>query len=204
MAATTRTESQRARVLDAMGLVAAERGYATATVADVVRAAGVSRSTFYEQFASKEACFLETYRAGVDGLLERVRQAVHAAEGAGWRVQLRAGIRAYLDGLAAKPHLARTYLLEIPQAGPEALQARDEARRLFADRYGASYEQARADDPTIKQPHPDMLLVLAAGTEELCAQRVRTHGAGSLPDLEDVFCGAAEALLTHHELKEDS
>src|SRR5688500_20151929 len=37
----------------------------------------------------------------------------------------------------------------------------------FADRYAASYEQARADDPAIARPHPDMLLVLAAGTEEL-------------------------------------
>jgi AcrR family transcriptional regulator len=200
--ATTRVESQRARVLDAMGIVVAERGYANATVADVVRAAGVSRSTFYEQFASKEACFLEAYRAGVDGLNDRVRQAVHAAEGAGWRVQLRAGIRAYLDGLAARPHLAQTYLLEIHHAGPEALQARDEARRRFADRYAASYEQARADDPTIARPHPDVLLVLAAGTEELCAARVRTDGAAALPDLEDVFYASAEALLTHHSNEE--
>jgi AcrR family transcriptional regulator len=196
--ATTRVESQRARVLDAIGRVVAERGYASATVADVVREAGVSRSTFYEQFASKEACFLEMYRRGVEVLDDRVRSAVHATAGAGWRVQLRAGIRAYLDGLAAQPDLARTYLLEIHNAGAEALDARDDARRLFAGRYAASYEQARADDPSIAEPHPDMLLVLAAGTEELCAQQVRTHGAQALPDLEDVFCASAEALLTHH------
>jgi AcrR family transcriptional regulator len=200
--ATTRIESQRARVLDAMGLVVADRGYANATVADVVRAAAVSRSTFYEQFPSKEACFLEAYRAGVDSLDDRVRSAVHAAEGAGWRVQLRAGIRAYLDGLAARPHLARMALLEVHHAGDGALAARDEARARFAGRYAASYEQARADDPTIVTPHPDMLLVLAAGTEELCAARLRTNGAQALPRLEDVFCASAEALLTHHAIKE--
>ena len=200
--ATTRVESQRARVLDAIGVVVAERGYVNATVADVVRAAGVSRSTFYEQFASKEACFLEAYRAGVDGLDERVSSAVRTAEGAGWRVQLRAGIRAYLDGLAARPHMARMSLLEIHHAGPQALDERDAARRRFAGRYAASYEQARADDPTIAKPHPEMLLVLAAGTEELCAARLRTHGAASLPQLEDVFCASAEALLTHHPIEE--
>lgn len=200
--ATTRVESQRARVLDAIGVVVAERGYASATVADVVRAAGVSRSTFYEQFPSKEACFLEAYRAGVDGLDERVESAVRTAEGAGWRVQLRAGIRAYLDGLAARPALARMSLLEVHHAGPEALDARDEARRRFAARYAASYEQARADDPAIAQPHPDMLLVLAAGTEELCAARLRADGAAALPQLEDVFCASAEALLTHHRPEE--
>ena len=200
--ATTRVESQRARVLDAIGVVVADRGYVNATVADVVRAAGVSRSTFYEQFPSKEACFLEAYRAGVDGLDDRVSSAVRTAEGAGWRVQLRAGIRAYLDGLAARPHLARMALLEVHHAGPEALDERDAARRRFAGRYAASYEQARADDPTIVKPHPDMLFVLAAGTEELCASHVRTHGAESLPALEDVFCASAEALLTHHPIKE--
>ena len=202
MAATARVESQRRRVLDAIGVVVAERGYASATVSDVVRAAGVSRTTFYEQFPSKEACFLEAYRAGVDALDERVHSAVRTAEGAGWRVQLRAGIRAYLAGLAAAPDLARMALLEIHNAGPEALAARDEARRRFAKRYAGSYEQARRDDPTIAKPHPDVLLVLAAGTEELCAQRVRTKGAAKLPALEDVFYASAEALLTHHETKE--
>src|SRR3712207_2988916 len=200
--ATTRVESQRARVLDAMALVVAERGYASATVADVVRAAGVSRSTFYEQFASKEACFLEAYRDGVATTLERVRTAVHAVEGADWRVQLRAGIRAYLHGLSERPHVARTYLLEIHAAGPEALQARDEARRLFAERYAASFEQARREDPSIQRPHPDMLFVLSSGTEELCAARMRTHGINGLPDLEDVFCASAEALLTHRTTEE--
>jgi AcrR family transcriptional regulator len=197
--AATRVESQRARVLDAIALVVAERGYANATVADIVRAAGVSRSTFYEQFASKEACFLEAFQRRVDGLHDRVRDAVRSAEGAGWRVQLRAGIRAYLHALAAQPDVARTYLLEIHAVGPEALIARDEARRGFADRYAASYEQARADDPSIAEPSRDMLYVLAAGTEELCADFVRTRGAEALPDLEDVFYASAEALLTHHE-----
>lgn len=200
--ATTRAESQRARVLDAIGVVVAERGYAQATVADVVRAAGVSRSTFYEQFASKEACFLEAYRAAVDRLVDGVATAVRTAEGAGWRVQLRAGIRAYLEALAARPDLARMSLLEVHHAGPEALDEREAARRRFAGRYAASYEQARADDPTIATPHPDMLLVLAAGTEELCASRLRTAGPDALPDLEDVFCASAEALLTHHDRKE--
>ena len=196
----TRVESQRARVLDAMSVVVAERGYANATVADVVRAAGVSRTTFYEQFASKEACFLEAYRHGVEATLDRVRAAVHAVgTGAGWRVHLRAGIRAYLHALSERPHVARTYLLEIHAAGPEALQARDEARRKFAERYQASFEQARLEDPEAQRPHPDMLFVLSAGTEELCAERVRSDGPHALPDLEDVFCASAEALLTHHE-----
>ena len=138
MTTATVAQDQRARLLSAIADVVADRGYAAATVADVVRAAGVSRSTFYEQFASKEECFLEAYRAGVERLLEEVRAAVHATAGRAGATQLRAGVRAYLAALGAEPRFARTYLLEIHAAGPAALDARAEAGRRFADRYRAT------------------------------------------------------------------
>lgn len=195
---------QRVRILDAMAHVVAERGYAAATVADVVRAAGVSRSTFYEQFVSKEACFLDAYRHATDLLLDRVRAAVHATAGAGdWRAQLRAGIRAYLDALAAQPSLARLSLEEIHAAGPDALRARHEALERFAERYLGTYEQARAADPTLRPPHPDALLVLCAGTEQLAAERLRAGGPAALPPLEHVFITCAEALLLHQPTDDD-
>jgi AcrR family transcriptional regulator len=181
--ATARLDLQRARILDAMARVAAERGFAAATVADVVRAAGVSRTTFYEQFASKDACFLEAYRHGVDAVDDRIRAAVHAAGPAGWRAQLRAGIRGYLDALVADPALARTSLQEVHAAGPDALDARADALRRFAARYHATFEQAREGDPSLREPHPDALFVLCAGTEQLAAERLRQHGPDALPEL---------------------
>ena len=50
--------SQRERLLEAMAGVVADKGYARVAVADVIDHAGVSRKTFYEHFANKEACFL--------------------------------------------------------------------------------------------------------------------------------------------------
>jgi AcrR family transcriptional regulator len=200
--ATARLDLQRARILDAIARVVAERGFEAATVADVVRAAGVSRTTFYEQFASKEECFLEAYRHGVDAVDDRIRAAVHAAGPAGWRAQLRAGIRGYLDALAADPALARTSLHEVHAAGPNALDVRADALRRFAARYHATFEQARAADPELREPHPDALFVLCAGTEQLAAERLRHDGPDALPGLEDVFCASAEALLLHHDHEE--
>jgi len=187
---------QRARLLAAMANVVAAKGYAATTVADVVRDAGVSRSTFYELFASKEACFLTAYNEGVDDLLQAVREAVHAAPD-DWRAQLRAGIRAYLARLARPDHFARVYIDEIHAAGAAALEARADALRRFADRYHASFSQARAADPTLREPDPDALLVLCAGTEQLVAERLRA--GGDVRELEDVFCTCAEAVLTHHQ-----
>jgi len=187
---------QRARLLAAIANVVAAKGYAATTVADVVKSAGVSRSTFYELFASKEACFLDAYNQGVDDLLHAVREAVHDAPD-DWRAQLRAGIRAYLAQLARMDHFARIYIDEIHAAGAAALDARADALRRFADRYHASFSQARAADPTLREPDPDALLVLCAGTEQLVAERLRA--GGDVRRLEDVFCTCAEAVLTHHQ-----
>jgi AcrR family transcriptional regulator len=188
--------SQRARLLAAMARVVAEKGYAATTVADVVREAGVSRSTFYELFSSKEGCFLDAYNDGVDDLLQAVRAAVHDADD-DWRAQLRAGIRAYLDRLARPDHFARVYIDEIHAAGAAALEARADALRRFAGRYHASFSQARAADPSLREPDPDALLVLCAGTEQLVAERLRA--GGDVRKLEDVFCTCAEAVLIHHQ-----
>src|SRR3954453_7441701 len=98
---------QRARLLDAMIDVGAEKGYAAATVADAVRAARVSRGTFYALFASKEECFLEAYRHGVDVLVGRIRAAVRAERG-DWVARLRAALGTYLRTLVDEPRFART------------------------------------------------------------------------------------------------
>ncbi|MEA2379823.1 MAG: hypothetical protein QOD13_3730 [Thermoleophilaceae bacterium] len=55
--------SQRTRLLEAVGRAVAERGYAAATIDDVVRGAGVSKKTFYDHFADKQECFLAAYEA---------------------------------------------------------------------------------------------------------------------------------------------
>lgn len=54
--------SQRERLLHATGRVAAVDGYAKATVADIVAAAGVSREVFYEHFHDKHEAFAETVK----------------------------------------------------------------------------------------------------------------------------------------------
>jgi len=187
-------DAQRARLLDAVASVVAEQGFAAATVSDVVSAARVSRSTFYALFDSKERCFLEAYRHGVDVMLQQVREAVREADG-DWRAQLRAGVRAYLATLTADPGFARAYLVEVHAAGPHALDARAEALRRFADRYLATFAQARASEGDVPEPPPDALLVLTAGTEQLASEYVRAGRIEELPELEEVFCRCAESVL---------
>ena len=191
-------QGQRARLIAAMAHVVAERGYHATTVAHVVREAGVSRTTFYEQFASKEACFLEAYRHGVEVLDQDVARAVAAQPAGDWRAQLRAGIGAYLESLAAEPAFARTYLVEIHSAGEAALAERTAAMRAFSERYRATALAAG-----VPEPHPDALMVLCAGTEQLCAERLRESGPDAVRALEDVFMLTAEAVLLGADPKPD-
>ncbi len=182
--------AQLARLLEGMTQAVAEKGYADATVADAVRAARVSRGTFYALFASKEECFLEAYRHGVEVLESRIDAAVRAA-GGDWRAQLRAGLRAFLDCLAAEPAFARTWLIEIHAAGPTAQAARDATLRRFADRYRSSFEASGSP----RLPSDDALFVLAAGVDQLACARLRAGELDDLDGLTDTLLACAVAQL---------
>src|SRR6478609_3616571 len=68
--------SQRQRMLEAMALAVHEKGYTGTAVADVVAGAGVSRETFYQHFADKEACFLAAYEVAVDTMRRTMGDAL--------------------------------------------------------------------------------------------------------------------------------
>src|SRR5215207_414882 len=177
---------QRAKVVQAMVDVVAEKGYATATVADAVRRARVSRGTFYELFTSKEACLAAGHRLGTEALERRVSDAVRGA--ADWRDELRLGIRAYLTALDDDRNFARVYLLEAPAVATE----HEAGLRRFAGRYGKSF--ARSGEPV---PPDDALFVLAAGVHELACARLRA----GLPvtDLEDTLTSCAVRFVAKEE-----
>lgn len=178
--------AQRAKLLEAMTQVVAEKGYAGATVADAVSLARVSRGTFYELFESKQDCLLAAYRLGVAVLEDRIREAVRGAPD--WREELRRGLRAYLQQLSGEPRFARVHLLEWQVLGAE----RDAAVRRFAGRYGRSF--ARSGRPV---PPDDALFVLAAGIDQLVCSRLR--GSADVTDLENTLVGCATRLVTEED-----
>jgi AcrR family transcriptional regulator len=185
--------SQRTRLLEAVGRAVAERGYAAATIDDVVRRAGVSKKTFYEHFADKEDCFLAAYEAASEELLERVREA-HAIHD-DWLERTRAGVRAYLRWLAAEPALARVFLIEVAAAGPRAAQARERLRDRYAVLMRELQEEARADIPSLPVLPDEVFHAVVAAVDELVVRRIRESSAESLPELEPILLYLQVALL---------
>jgi AcrR family transcriptional regulator len=136
--------SQRSRVFRAMAEVMAEKGYAATTVSEVLRRARVSRETFYEQFSSKEDCFMGAFAAAVDAVLAGAFEAL-PADGTPLE-RFDHALRAYLDALASHPALARLLLVEVYAAGPDALARRAELQQRFAEALDATFGAATPGD----------------------------------------------------------
>jgi AcrR family transcriptional regulator len=199
--------SQRTRLLEATGRAVAEKGYAAATIEDIVRGAGVSKKTFYEHFADKLDCFLAAYEAASDELLAHVRAAQDAAaDGSAtqpsttlkgsdpsgsdpWLARTRAGIHAYLRWLAAEPALARVFLIEVAAAGPKALERRERLRDRYAE---------RMRELQVANSVPDEIFhAVVAGADDLVVRRLRE--GGDLLELEPILLYLQVSLLAGPE-----
>jgi AcrR family transcriptional regulator len=137
-------QSQRGRIFRATAEIMARKGYATTSVSEVVQAAGVSRETFYEQFRSKEDCFMAAFETAANAVLAAVREA--GVEDGSPLERFERGLRAYLDALAADPAFARVMLIEIYAAGPDALQRRAVLQSGFVDAVGETLGRRTASD----------------------------------------------------------
>jgi AcrR family transcriptional regulator len=189
-------ESQRGRLLFAIAQVVAEKGYAAATVADIVDRASVSRSTFYEQFPDKESCFLAAFNFAVELVLGQMREAWEAL-GAGddWRAHVRSDWTTYLNVLSAEPAFARALHLEVLAAGPAALERRAEMLALFSSRTRRLHERARAQEPSLPELPAESFMLHSGGIDELIREWLRTRGVESLPELTEPALAATLALF---------
>lgn len=185
--------SQRTRLLEAVGQAVAEKGYAGATIDDIVRGAGVSKKTFYDHFRDKLDCFLAAYETASDELLTRLREAQSGPEG--WLERTRAGIAAYLRWLAAEPALARVFLIEVAAAGPVAAERRERIRDRYADVLRELQDDVRAEIPALPTLPAEVFHALVAAVDELVVRRIRESDARALPELEPVLLYLQVALL---------
>ncbi|HEX4188485.1 MAG TPA: helix-turn-helix domain-containing protein [Solirubrobacteraceae bacterium] len=122
--------NQRTRLYGAMIEAIWQFGYRNTSVADVLALAGVSRRTFYEHFANKEACFLATFNI----ILARERKRmIEAWDGEhGWSNRLYAACSALLGGAAADPRGLHLVLVEASTAGSNTRTCAQQTAATFA------------------------------------------------------------------------
>jgi AcrR family transcriptional regulator len=171
------SRSQRDRLLEAAVRVVAEKGYAAATITDLTAEAGVSRSTFYELFEDKEACFLAAYDNAVEVLVRRVLAAYESEQR--WPDRARAGLAALLDLLAEEPALARLALVDVGAAGPGAQRR----YRAAIQRLTPLFEEGRDFAPGGRGLPPNTSRMAIGGVTGLIADALLDGNADGLPGL---------------------
>jgi AcrR family transcriptional regulator len=123
--------TQRDRIIAATAEAMAELGYAATPVAEILRRAGVSRETFYEQFGSKQDCFVAAHEAALARLADAVSPVLGDHGAPLYRFDAMLG--RYLDAVAANPALFRLFLIESYAAGPEVARRRAMALQQVVD-----------------------------------------------------------------------
>jgi len=188
--------SQLRRLRRATVAAIAEAGYPAVTVADIVRRARVSRAAFYVHFADKEDAFLAATREGGQLMSGQVVAATRAVPaGAPDEDVLRAGCRAFLEFLAHEPAFARAFYVDMPTAGPRAVERFERAGRRFADMTATWHARARTRHPDWPAVPGDAYLGLAGAVAELVRVRVRADQTKALPELEDTIVNLHLSVL---------
>jgi AcrR family transcriptional regulator len=180
-------QNQRERIITALVDTVAERGYNATTVAHITKAASVSRRTFYEHFADKEACFLAAYEMVADHIRNSMRAAADSFEE--WPQQVRAALATMLSFLAGEPELARIVMIEPIAAGGEIAARHRATMQSFA-------EILKAGRPEHGGARP-----LPEATEEtvvggILSLIVREISSGKAKDLEKLLPDLVELTLS--------
>lgn len=137
--------SHRTRIIHATAQVTREKGYADATVADIVSSAGVSRQVFYEHFADKHHAFLEAQHYPAQHIFDSCAAAYFAPSS--WPERIWNGLQALLELVVVHPALSHLRLVECYAAGPAAIRRAEEVTRSFTIFFEEGFGAGGGRDP---------------------------------------------------------
>src|SRR2546423_1076474 len=142
-----RASDKRARILDAAVKVFAERGFHSATVAEIARAAGVADGTIYLYFKGKDDLLLRLFDEKMTELLAEVKAAIAQERTA--PDKLRRFIQLHLALVERNPDLASVLIVELRQSA-QFLKAADRQKLaayvdLIADVVRSGQESGELD-----------------------------------------------------------
>jgi len=166
---------QRSRLLAGVVEIVAAHGYDRASVESIVRAAGISRRTFYDLFPNKSEALLAAHAEALERLstplseppllqADRTTQAVES-------------LRAVLDWAAAEPEPALLVFAHPFVVGPHAAFCRDR----FVERLAPVLRQLRRASAVELDPVWEEGLL--GGLAELVSSRLIDGRAAALPTL---------------------
>jgi TetR/AcrR family transcriptional regulator len=172
--------NQRARIHGALIEAVAHDGYEGTSVKQVIELAGVSRRSFYEQFANKEDCFLVTFDLIVKRDLQQIRRAYLAAEGP-LEQRARAAFERFAKAIEEDRNASILVLLEAQRAGAPGLLRLRRAARACEQMLGRGFAESPDATPL---PVP-IVRAIAGGLQGIAASALRDPRATADVDLAE-------------------
>jgi AcrR family transcriptional regulator len=170
---------QRARLEGAMVEAVARHGFAGTTLRELVTLAGVSKTTFYEHFDSKQDCFLATFDEIVAQATVRVSAAYR--EGGDFRGRLLAGLTSFMELAVEEPAAAALAGVESLTLGAAGVAHRERGSEAFALMIAQSFEHS----PSPIEVSPLIVRAIVGGIRGVVYHRLRAGRVEDLPGLAE-------------------
>ena len=170
-------ELQRRHIIDGFVRAATDKGYADVTIADIVGDAHVSKRTFYEHFADKQAVYLALHAEVAEGVTGAFQSALRRTAGHPTETRIEDLAHSYLDAMASHPTWLAQIRIEPQIAARSAREASQAAARQLTPLLGTVFADQDGG-------YTDSLIAAAfAGTVSLVANAAH-QGPSEVRNLE--------------------
>src|SRR4051812_10411273 len=170
---------QVARLEGAMVEATARHGFAGTTIAELVGLAGVSKTTFYQHFDSKQECFLATFDAIIDEVTKRVSETYR--EPGDFRERLTRALSAFMEIAADEPAAASLAAVDLLTLGEAGIAHRERGFHAFELMVRQSFDHSPSPVPV----SDTTVRAIVAGIRGVVYRCLRAGQAERLPGLVD-------------------
>jgi len=181
------TQGQRERMLLATAELVAERGYQKTTIELIAKTSRVALVTFYEQFSSKEECFLAAFDESVAAAREVFAELLNPEDP--WQEQISAGLEIFLEMVVKEQARAKLCIVEAQAAGTASL-ARYQA---MLESVAPKLREGREFNPRSSRLPDGLEVAIAGGIVWLVHQRLL---ADEVDDLMKLLPEMLQVTLT--------
>jgi AcrR family transcriptional regulator len=181
-----RLEKRRGRIANAALALFAARGYNATSVEEVVAAAKVSKSAFYEFFTSKEHCFRVLLEQEGGALIHEVLTT--AAAGHNHHERLRLGITTFVRSCFERSSVARLLIVESVGLSQGVDEVRHELQSRFAGAVAEEVRHATEHDPFYADKDPQVFGRAVVGAVSDAVGYYLTHPGIDSESLADSLC----------------
>jgi AcrR family transcriptional regulator len=181
-----RLERRRGRIANAALALFAARGYNATSVEEVVAAAKVSKSAFYEFFTSKEDCFRVLLEQEGGALILEVLTS--AATGHNHHERLRLGITTFVRSCFERSSVARLLIVESVGLSQGVDEVRHELQSRFAGAVAEEVRHATQHDAFYADKDPQIFGRAVVGAVSDAVGYYLTHPGVDSESLADSLC----------------